>query len=126
MDLSIFDAFSNAIISGVWQLGTCQHGTLIGNQFNVIADIDVVVDEGNSSAINTTPENLRSDLLIYAMPCQFPTWDTNKIVSNYMLYNKTEDAYYIIVDAGLGKNQHTGKLEHIELKVVQTEIADGQ
>lgn len=41
-----------------------------------------------------------------------------------MLYNTQEDAYYEIVDAGLGKNQHTGKVEHVELKVVQTEVVN--
>lgn len=126
MDLSIFDAFPNAIISGVWQLGTCQHGTLVGNEFNFVANLNVVVDEGFSSSINNTPEALKSDLLIYAMPAQFPTWDANKLVSNYMLYNSCEDTYYTIVDVGLGKNQHTGRLEHIELKLVQTEIANGE
>jgi len=124
MDLSIFDAFPNAIISGVWQLGTCQHGTIVGNEFSAISDIDVVVDEGNSSDINNTPEALNSDILIYAHPEQLPTLNTARLVSNYMLYNTEEDAYYMIVDAGIGKNQHTGKIEHVELRLVQTEVAD--
>ena len=124
MDLSIFEAFPNAIISGVWQIGSCQHGTVVGNQFEKIIDIDVVVDEGNSSSVDTTPEALRSDLLIYAFPCQMPTLSTNALVSGYMLYNSDEDAYYEIIDAGIGKNQHTGLVEHVELKVVQTEVVD--
>jgi hypothetical protein len=122
--LSIFEAFPNAIISGVWQIGSCQHGTVVGNQFEKINDIDVVVDEGNSSSVDTTPEALKSDLLIYAYPCQMPTLSTNALVSGYMLYNSDEDAYYEIIDAGIGKNQHNGMVEHIELKVVQTEVVD--
>lgn len=124
MDLSIFDAFPSAIISGVWQLGICQHGTIVGNEFQVISDIDVVVDEGNSSSINNTPETLNSDILIYAHPEQLPTLNTNRLVSNYMVYNTQENQYYMIVDAGIGKNQHTGKIEHVELRLVQTEVAD--
>lgn len=124
MDLSIFEAFPNAIIRGVWQIGSCQHGTLVGNEFKKIADIDVIIDEGTNANVNTTPEALVSDMLIYVYPCQAVTWDTNKLVSNYMLYNMSENAYYEIVDAGIGMNQHTGKVEHIELKVVQTEVVN--
>ena len=101
-----------------------QHGTIVGNTFNKVADIDVVIDEGNSSSVNTTPEAIRSDLLIYVMPYELPTQSTNRLVSNYMLYDSANDYYYEIIDAGIGKNQHTGNIEHIELKVVQTEVAD--
>jgi hypothetical protein len=98
----------------------------VGNQYAKVADIDVVIDEGSSSSINTAPETLDSDLLVYVMPEQMPTLRTNKLVSDYMLYDSSEDDYYMIVDAGVGKNQHTGAIEHLELKLVQTEIADGQ
>lgn len=125
MDTSIFDAFPKAIISGVWQIGTCQHGTILGNQFEKAADIDVIIDDGSSSEINTTPEALTSDLLVYVCPEQLPTTRTNMLVSDYMLYDSEEDCYYMIVDAGVGKNQHTGKIEHIELELVQTEVVDG-
>lgn len=125
MDTTIFKAFPNAIISNTWEIGTCQHGTVVGNTYKKLNNIDVVIDEGFNSSINTTPEALKSDMLIYAMPCQMPTLNTNALVSGYMLYNNYEDAYYEIVDAGIGKNQHTGKAEHIELKVVQTEVVNG-
>ena len=133
MDTSIFDAFSNAIISGVWQIGTCKHGSIIGNQFNKIRCIDVIIDEGYNSNINTTPETIGSDMLVYVKPCQMPK-EVNKLmmtnqvvvalVANYMLYNSANDTYYMIIDAGIGKNQHTGNIEHIELKLKETEIAD--
>jgi len=133
MDTSIFEAFPNAIIRGVWQIGTCKHGTLIGNQFSSLATIDVIVDEGYNSNIETTPETINSDLLIYAKPCQMPKevndlFMTSQVViplvANYMLYNSATDTYFMIVDAGVGKNQHTGNIEHLELKVRPTEIAD--
>lgn len=126
MDLSIFKAFDFAIISGVWQLGTCQHGSVVGNVFIKVADLDVVVDEGNASAISNTPETISSDLLVYAKPEQLPTLNTNKLVSDYMLYDSENGFYYTIVDAGVGKNQHTGTIEHIELKVIQTEAEIGE
>lgn len=126
MDFSIFNAFPKAIISGVWQIGTCQHGTLIGNVFEKTADIDVVIDEGNNSSVDTDIETIKSDMLIYCRPEQMPTLNTNTLVSGYMLYDSSEDNYYMIIDAGVGKNQHTGVIEHIELKVVQTEVTDEQ
>lgn len=125
MDTSIFDAFPNAIIAGIWEIGTCQHGTLVGNTYNKLADLNVIVDEGSSSSINTTPETLASDYLIYAMPCQVLNIHTDELVSNYMLHNNQTGAYYEIVDAGIGKNQHTGNIEHLELRVVRTEITNG-
>lgn len=133
MDTSIFDAFPNAIISGVWVIGTCQHGTVVGNTFTALNGLDVIIDEGYNSDINTTPEAINSDMLLYVKPCQMPKEVNNllaigqvvtALVSNYMLYNSATDCYYMITDAGVGKNQHTGRIEHIELKVVPTEVTN--
>lgn len=124
MDLSIFKAFDFAIISGVWQIGTYQHGGVVGNVFNKIGDIDVIIDEENSSVISNTPENLTSGLLMYVKPEQLPTLNTNELVSNYMVYDSENDDYYSIKFAGIGKNQHKGIIEHIELTVVQVEVVD--
>lgn len=124
MDLSIFEVFSGAIVSGVWQIGHCQRGSVVGNVFVKDADIDVIIDEGSNSQIDTTPESLHADLLVYVRPEQMPTIRANKLVSSFMLYDSSEDDYYQIIDAGVGKNQHKGVIEHLELKVVQTEVAD--
>lgn len=124
MDCSIFEAFPNAIVHNVWSIGICKHGTVVGNEYNKVTDLDVIVDEGKSSGVTTTPETINSDYLVYVYPAQMPTKSINKLVSNYMLYNSCEDAYYQIVDAGWGMNQHTGRLEHIELKILQTEVVN--
>lgn len=134
MDISIFDAFPNAIMSGVWEIGTCQHGTVVGNQFQKLNNVDVIVDEGHNSNISVTPETIGSDLLIYVKPCQMPKAVNSlmrtgqvvvALVANYMLHNTADDSYYMITDAGVGKNQHTGNIEHIELKVTPTEVVNG-
>lgn len=134
MDLSIFDAFPKAIISGIWQIGTCKHGTVVGNEFVSLRTIDVIIDEGFNSSISNNPESLGSDMLIYVKPCQMPKevndlFMTSQVVvplvANYMLYNSATDCYYMITDAGVGKNQHTGVIEHIELKVTPTEVVNG-
>ena len=125
MDCSIFKAFPNAIVHGVWSIGTCKHGTVAGNEFKELNGLDVIVDAGKSASITTTPETLNSDYLIYVYPAQMPTLSINRLASNYMLYNKCEDAYYQIVRASYVKNQHTGNLEHLELEVLQTEVVNG-
>lgn len=124
MDISVFEVFRNAIITGEWEIGTCQHGSVVGNVFEKVADLDVILDEGSNSNVNATPETLNSDLLVYVKPEQLPTTRTRKLVSGYMLHNSVDDDYFEIIDAGIGKNQHTGQIEHLELKVVQTEVAD--
>ena len=125
MDISIFEAFPNAIVSGVWEIGQCKHGTIIGNQFVPYRPIDIVVDEGFSSNISSTPEAIFSDMLIYCYPNQMPSLSANALVSEYMIHNVIDDTYFMITDAGIGKNQHTGNLEHVELRLVQTEVVNG-
>lgn len=122
MDLSIFEAFSFAIISGIWQIGKCQHGSVVGNQFVKYGDLDVIVDEENTSVIAQTPETISAGLLVYCKPEQLPTLNTNTLVSDYMLYDKQNDHYYEITFAGIGKNQHKGIIEHVELTLTQTDV----
>lgn len=120
MDFSIFEAFPNAIVSGVWEIGQCKHGTIVGNEFKPIIPIDVIVDEGFNASISSTPETITSDMLIYCYPNQMPSLSANALVSEYMIHNVVDDTYFMINDAGIGKNQHTGQLEHVELRLVQT------
>lgn len=124
MDLSIFEAFDFAIISGVWQIGTYTHGGVVGNVFTKVADIDVIIDDENYSTISNTPETITSGLLMYVRPEQLPTINTNALVSNYMVYDSENDYYYSIKFAGVGKNQHKGIIEHIELNLMQVEVTD--
>lgn len=124
MDLSIFEAFSFAIISDVWQIGKCQHGGVVGNVFEKFGDLDVVIDEENSSIISNTPETLNTGLLVYVKPEQLPTLNTNTLVSDYMLYDSENDLYYAITFAGIGKNQHKGVIEHVELTLTQTDVVE--
>lgn len=126
MDTSIFSAFPKAVVSGMWQIGECKHGTIEGNTFNKIADLDVVIDEGANSQTTETPEVLNADLLLYAKPEQLPTLNANALVSGYMLYNSETGTFYEITDAGIGKNQETGRIEHVELKgLVATAVFNG-
>lgn len=119
MDTSIFKAFPRAIISGKWELGEIKHGTVVGDEFKKIADVDVIVDEGANSDNDQTPELITSDLLVYARPEQLPTLNVNKLIASYGLRDKETGTTYLIDDAGIGKNQETGAIEHVELKGVE-------
>lgn len=124
--MDVFKAFPNAIISGIWQISTCQRGGIVGNTFddeNAIG-LDVIIDEGSATTISSAPNAapLDADLLLYAKPDQLPTTNTNALITDYLLYNSEDNNYYAIVDASIGKNQETGEVEHIELTVKQTEV----
>lgn len=127
---SVFDAFPQAIISGVWQLGTCRRGTVVGNQFKSLGFVDVIIDDSFTASITSDPETVSTDMLIYIRPeqaygCYLEHGGVaSKLIGEYMLYNTRSDSYFIVKTAGAGKNQHTGKVEHVELGVVATELAD--
>lgn len=120
---TVFECFPNAIVSKVWQIGQFAKGSAVGNVYNPLGFVDVIVDEGSNTDINDAPnaQTMLSDTLLYARPEQMPVASSKALVSDYMLYNTEEDSYYAIIDAGIGKNQETGVVEHIELKVRETE-----
>lgn len=120
LSTTVFDAFPNAIERG-WKIGKMAYSTITGNELDAdsLQNIDVIIDEGNSSEPNASPSyaNIYSDTLIYARPSQMPTIDTEALVADYVVKNTTTGKTYAIIDAGIGKNQETGKIEHIELKI---------
>lgn len=125
--LTVFEAFPNAIERNIWQIGSMAYSTITGNDLDTesLAYIDAIVDEGNSSEPNASPNaaNAYSDTLLYIRPEQSPTLDTAKLVASYVVKNTTTDKLYAIIDAGIGKNQDSGVIEHIELKLRQTGAA---
>lgn len=125
--LTVFQAFPNAIEHEIWQIGRMAYSTITGNDLDTesLAYIDAIVDEGNSSEPNATPNaaNTYSDMLLYIRPEQSPTLDTAELVASYVVKNTTTDKLYAIIDAGIGKNQDNGTIEHIELRLRQTGAA---
>lgn len=125
--LTVFEAFPNAIEHEIWQIGRMAYSTITGNDLDTesLAYIDAIVDEGNSSEPNASPSaaNAYSDMLLYIRPEQSPTLDTAELVASYVVKNTTTDKLYAIIDAGIGKNQDSGVIEHIELKLRQTGAA---
>lgn len=122
---TVFEAFPNALDE--WFIGEVKYSTITGNKTAEWQSIDVLVDEGNAQDQNrgNTAAMAESDTLIYAQPSQLPTLDTAALIAAYMVkdeYGKT----YTITDAGIGKNQHTGQIEHVELRLHQVEASDGE
>lgn len=124
--MTVFDAFPNAIEQG-WQIAQVTYSSITGNTVTTGTDIDVIIDEGSSSDTNQAPNaaGLYADTLIYTKPDQMPTTDTSALVAGYVLIDPNERTWEII-DAGQGKNQDNGQIEHIELKIRQIGANDGQ
>lgn len=124
---TVFQAFPNAIERETWQIGKMAFSTITGNDLDTdsLAFIDVIEDEANDSEPNASPSyaNAYSDTLLYVKPEQMPTIDTAELIASYVVKNTTTDKLYSIIDAGIGKNQESGTIEHIELKIRQTEAA---
>lgn len=123
--MTVFDAFPNAIEQG-WQIAQVTYSSITGNAVTTGEDIDVIIDEGSSSDANQAPNaaGLYADTLIYAKPDQMPTTDTSALVAGYVLIDQNGRTWEII-DAGQGKNQENGQIEHIELKIRQIGANDG-
>lgn len=124
--MTVFEAFPNAIIRGVWELGRVKRGTVEGVKFVADKKLDVIVDEEASGRLDTTTsaETIGMNTLIYAMPSQLKSANMAKFIGGYYFRNKKTDTYYEIIDAGIGKNQHAGIIEHVEFLIRPTEIAE--
>lgn len=123
--MTVFDAFPNAIEQG-WQIAQVTYSSITGNTVTNGTAIDVIIDEGSSSDANQAPNaaGLYADTLIYTKPDQMPTTDTSALVAGYVLIDPNERTWEII-DAGQGKNQENGQIEHIELKIRQIGANNG-
>ena len=122
---TVFDAFPNAIIRDDWKLGKLVENTDTGKLWQDLGYKSVIVDEGAAGDIDTAPnaEGLSSDTLIYAMPSEMPGFNISRFISSYYWYQQSADQYYRIIDAGIGKNQNNGVIEHIEFRVRPAEFA---
>lgn len=120
-NMTVFDAFPNAIEQ--WEIAEMQYSTITGNEtVGEWESINAIIDEGSSSEPNQSPNyaNANSDLLIYCRPDQLPTIETAALVADYAI-RSPRNRLYAIIDAGIGKNQENGVIEHIELKLRQVE-----
>ena len=125
---TVFDAFPNAIVRGVWKLGEVEKGTIVGTKFTVVANLDIIEDEVVSSKKNEVAgvRVVESDTLLYVRPEQLPTTSVPALTGDYCMYNSDEDEYYEIVEVGKGKNQQDGTVEHFEFILRPTEIAEAE
>lgn len=121
--LTVFQAFPNGIEHEIWQIGQMAYSTITGNDLDTdsLTYIDVIEDEANDSEPNNSPSyaNTYSDTLLYVRPEQMPTIDTAELIASYAVKNTQTDKLYAIIDAGIGKNQDNGVIEHIELRLRQ-------
>ena len=124
--MDVFRAFPNAVVSGIYSIGSYQKGTVVGNVYVKSADLDVIVDEGDDTAINYAPnsEPITADLLLYVRPSQLPSTNPRQLVAGYMIFDKENDDYFAIIKVDVAKNQDDGIVEHIELYLRQTDALE--
>lgn len=123
--MTVFDAFPNAIEQG-WKIGAITYSSITGNTIGNAENISIIIDEGSSSDANQAPNaaGLYADTLIYAKPEEMPTTDTSALVAGYAITDP-QGRTWEILDAGIGKNQDNGQIEHIELKIRQIGANNG-
>ena len=124
--MTVFEAFPNAIEE--WNIGTVKYSTITGNTIDTskISELHVIVDAGESSEPNQSPNAaiIASDTLLYCRPEELPTLEPSELCANYIVGPANSDRAYAIIDAGIAKNQDTGIIEHVELKVRQTGVGE--
>lgn len=122
--MDVFKAFSKAIITDDWSLGSITISTDVGKIFKDEGFKSVIVDEGAEADENSPNANtLTTDTLIYAKPDEMPTTNTAELVASYFWHQQSTGQYYRILEVGVGKNQDEGIVEHIEFRVRPSEIA---
>lgn len=127
--MDVFSAFSQAIVSGIWELGRVKRATEIGDTYTPVKALDVIVEEASDGELRNSPDadGITSDTLIYAKPSQLPTLNSAALIGDHLLKNTENEQYYAIIGADIGKNQENGTIEHVELWVRATEaLEDGE
>lgn len=127
--MDIFQALPSAIVTNTWELGTVKRATDIGKVFQSIGSVDVIVDEVESNGFNQAPnaDYLDSDTLLFTRPDAIPSVTPAVLISDYLWHNLETDQYYEITEVGVGKNQESGVVEHIEFKIQPTgALEDGE
>ncbi len=114
--MNVFDAFPNAVET--WTMGKISRDTLTGDTTLTGFDIEVICDDVKTSTLGgvSTPAEMDNDSLLFVkINSNFSSLTTENITANYYVYDGI--GYYRIRQVGLGKNQHTGEIEHVELVV---------
>lgn len=125
--MDVFEAFPNAIVSGVWEIGTVLRGTETGTKFASWGMVGVIVDEQVDGQLDTSPnaEGLTVDTLLYALPSGLPKVSIATFVGGYYWHNTETGTYYEIVEVGVGKDQEAGEIQHLEFKLAPTGVSNG-
>lgn len=126
--MTVFEAFPKAILSGVWVLHEKTINTITGKAYSGSGTaLDVIIDEETEAFHGQAPEAdySEAETLIYAKPEQFPTTKPAALQAGYLIVD-SDDNVYDIRKVGLGKNQETGELEHVEIWLRPTEANDGE
>lgn len=121
--MDVFSAFPNAITTR-FEIGSLVRQTRLGKRFERVSGLKAIADEGAQSTTmdSTNPQGLQTDTLLYVCPKCLPTLSSASLVGDYLIHDTCSDQYYEITSVGVGKNQETGQVEHMELFVKPTGV----
>lgn len=124
--MDVFEAFPYSVTSGVWFICEYIQNTEVGKTVGDTIAIDVIKDEVANAYPDQSPNAdwIRSDTLLYVKPSQLPTLNSAELTAGYLCYDGS--TYYEIREVGIGKNQESGIIEHVELRIRATEVTDGE
>ena len=126
--LAVFDVFPEAVVKGKWEIGQVKRGTETGDVFTNATTVDVIEDEVFTSTANQSPnaDGLQTQTLLYTRAIDLPTLDAANLVAGFLWHDTSHNSYFRISTAAIGKNQHTGEIEHVEFSLEPTEALNGE
>jgi len=124
--MDIFTSFPNAIVTDVWELGTVSRSTEVGKSYEKLGYIDCIVDEEVTGGQNNSPsaDYITSQTMLFVKPEALAQYNIGQMVANFMIKNTETDQLYEITGVGVGQNQETGVVEHLELLIQPTEAIE--
>lgn len=122
---TVFEAFPNAIVRN-YALVSVQRGTEAGDIYTTGDNIGVIIDDSadfGSESLAKSSAGVDNNLLLYVRPEDCPTVPS-VLMANYLVKDTVNDLVYEITDAGIGKNQQNGKIEHVQLTLKLTDAVE--
>lgn len=126
--MDIFTSLPNAVISDVWELGQISRSTEVGKSYEALRFLTCIADEEATGDQNNSPsaDGIESGTLLFVKPADLAPYNIDELIASFMVKNTQTGQLYMIKNVGLGKNQETGMVEHIELLIEPTEVLENE
>lgn len=125
---TVFSAFPGAVVFDRWEIGRVDRATETGDIYTDSHALGVIEDVAQTLATKSgeDAEGLKTSTLLYAKPEELPSVDPAALIAGHMVKDVENSRFYRIDSVGIGKNQLTGRIEHVELILTEVEALDEQ